>query len=78
MPVMTGDEAIRHIRSSNKPYKDVPIIILTASAMMGARKEMLALGSDDYVPKPLDIVVLESSISEVLNRHMDATPKLAG
>ncbi len=78
MPVMTGDEAIRRIRSSNTSYQDVPIIVLTANAMMGVREEMLAIGADDFVPKPLDIDVLESSIAQIFNRHVNATPKLAG
>ncbi|MEZ6029920.1 MAG: response regulator [Hyphomonadaceae bacterium] len=54
MPVMDGKEAIRRIRSSGQPWKDIPVIALTADAMTGDRERYLSLGMDDYLSKPID------------------------
>jgi hypothetical protein len=54
MPVMDGKEAIRRIRASAEPWREIPVIALTADAMSGDRERYLALGMTDYVSKPLD------------------------
>jgi CheY-like chemotaxis protein len=54
MPIMDGLQATRHIRQAeaadNAPR--LPIIAMTANAMVGMREEYMAAGMDDYVPKP--------------------------
>jgi len=54
MPVMDGQEAIRRIRSSDQPWKDIPVIALTADAMSGDRERYLGMGMSDYISKPID------------------------
>jgi CheY-like chemotaxis protein len=55
MPVMDGKEAIRRIRTSGQPWKDIPVIALTADAMRQAiARSILPLAWDDYVSKPLE------------------------
>lgn len=73
MPVMDGKEAIRRIRTSGQPWKDIPVIALTADAMSGDREKYLALGMDDYVSKPIDARELATKFVGLLKRH-----KLAG
>ncbi len=54
MPEMDGYETIREIRTMNQ-YKDVPILAVTAKAMMGDREKCIAVGASDYISKPVDI-----------------------
>jgi PAS domain S-box-containing protein len=53
MPVMDGLEVTRRIRAG-KTQADIPIIAVTAHAMMGDRDNSIQAGMDDHVTKPLD------------------------
>ena len=57
MPVMDGMETTRAIRSSTIPgfRKDIPIIALTAHAMIGDREKFLDSGMDGYLTKPVNM-----------------------
>ncbi len=59
MPGMDGFAATKAIRGQEKD-RHLPIIALTASAMGGTRERCLAMGMDDYVPKPLRPEALQS------------------
>lgn len=54
MPEMGGLEATAQIRAMDGIKKNIPIIALTAEAMVGDRERLLAAGMNDYVSKPLD------------------------
>jgi len=67
MPEMDGVETAREIRKLDIPYcKDVPLVVLTANAVNGARKELLDSGFCDYVVKPIEIGVLENVLRKYL------------
>ncbi|MGX6646409.1 response regulator [Maricaulaceae bacterium MS644] len=60
MPGLNGEEAIRLIRAMGPPVRDIPILMVTAHAMAGAREAALAAGADDYLAKP---VVLDQMVA---------------
>lgn len=55
MPEMDGFEATREIRKrESKAGKHVPIIAMTANAMLSDRQLCLQAGMDDYISKPIN------------------------
>jgi CheY-like chemotaxis protein len=62
LPEMDGTEILRRIREDSELH-DLPVVALTAHAMVGDREKYLAAGFNDYVAKPiLDMSVLFSTI----------------
>jgi CheY-like chemotaxis protein len=64
MPGMDGYEAIPLIKSLNK-RKGVPVISVTAQAMVGDREKCLEAGADDYIAKPIDMDKLMEVLATV-------------
>jgi signal transduction histidine kinase/DNA-binding NarL/FixJ family response regulator len=54
MPLMDGLTATGEIRKMDAPWKDIPIIALTANAVRGDEQRCLAAGMNDYVSKPIN------------------------
>ena len=72
LPEMDGTEILRRIREDPQLH-DLPVIALTAHAMVGDREKYLAAGFNDYVAKPiLDMSVLFSTIQRWENQGSQA------
>lgn len=66
MPVLDGRAATNQIRAREKGTSShLPIIALTANAMLGDREQYLNIGMDDYVSKPISRKELEAALSRV-------------
>ncbi len=68
MPEMDGFTATRKIRQMIEDRKGkVPIIAITAHALMGDKEKCIAAGMNDYVAKPIAAEKLLSSMDSCLN-----------
>ena len=67
LPVMDGWEATRRLKA-NKDLSSIPVIALTAHAMVGDEEKALAAGCDDYLVKPLEEDKLMAKIEEHLKQ----------
>ncbi|MBF0610357.1 MAG: response regulator [Magnetococcales bacterium] len=65
MPEMDGYAATRAIRET-LGMQDIPIIAMTANAIAGDQEKCLAAGMNDYIPKPVDINRLFSTLAKWL------------
>ena len=65
LPVMDGWEATRRIKGE-AATQSIPIIALTAHAMVGDRDRAIAAGANDYDTKPVDIERLLGKISALI------------
>jgi HAMP domain-containing protein/signal transduction histidine kinase/CheY-like chemotaxis protein len=61
MPVMNGYQTMQAIRKMEK-YQSLPIIAVTAKAMMEDRQKCLDAGASDYIVKPVDTELLLSLV----------------
>ena len=76
MPEMDGIEATRRIRAgeAGEAKRRIPIIAMTARAMIGDREACLQAGMDGYLPKPIELAPLTKEISRWLLPATGVTP----
>ena len=66
MPELDGYETTRRIRQREKDKERVPIIAVTAHAVVDEREKCLEAGMDDFLPKPYTVEALKAKISSWL------------
>jgi two-component system cell cycle response regulator DivK len=66
LPDIDGYECASRIRK-NELIADIPIIALTANAMIGDRERAMAAGCNGYISKPVDIDLLPDQIAAHLH-----------
>jgi len=73
LPGIHGDDVCRELLASIPVPR---ILMLTAAGNVDARVEGLAIGADDYLPKPFDMAELVARIRALGRRPAAATPPI--
>jgi CheY-like chemotaxis protein len=70
LPDIDGVEVTRRLKECGA-FDHVPIVALTANAMVGDRERYLSSGCDGYLQKPLTRASLRETLTEFLSRGQD-------
>ncbi|MCC7699622.1 MULTISPECIES: response regulator [Janthinobacterium] len=62
MPVMDGYQATRKLRQDPR-YSNLPVIAMTANAMVGDKEKCLDAGMNDFIAKPIDVAQLFGTLA---------------
>ncbi|MFX8281905.1 response regulator, partial [Acinetobacter baumannii] len=68
LPELDGFEFCKQLRSSSAPWRDMPVLMLTARGDLTDRVVGLELGADDYLPKPFEPRELAARLQTILRR----------
>ena len=71
MPILSGYDATRKIRELDK---DIPIVALTAAAMIEDKEKVLSCGMNDHLGKPINSDDLYNTIIKYTKKISDKTP----
>lgn len=71
LPVIDGWEAAGRLKSASET-QNIPIIALTAHAMVGDREKAVGAGCDDFDTKPIDLSRLLEKIETLLGNKAQA------
>lgn len=75
MPGIDGLEMARRIRAdADAAVARTPLVAITANVMPGVEEEILAAGCDGYVPKPINIPLLESYLQRFASNARSMPP----
>ncbi|NDJ53037.1 MAG: response regulator [Chloroflexi bacterium] len=72
LPNKDGWTATREIKAE-KSTAHIPVIALTAHAMVGDRERALEAGCDDYMTKPINILELKKKIESYFSSKASST-----
>lgn len=64
MPNMNGTETLHKLKDIKN--FNIPVIVLTADAIVGKKEEYLNEGFDDYLSKPIEI----DTLTDILKKHL--------
>jgi CheY-like chemotaxis protein len=65
LPGMDGFKVLERLKA-DPATSSIPVVALTAQAMVGDREQALAAGFADYVPKPIDTRTLAGTVWSLL------------
>jgi PAS domain S-box-containing protein len=67
MPVLDGYEATRRLRLRPR-LRELPVIAMTANALVGDRRKALAAGMNDHITKPIDMDQMVDTLARWVRR----------
>ena len=67
LPVLNGWEAVRQLKAASET-RAIPIIALTAHAMLGDREKAIEAGCDDFDTKPIELPRLLEKIDRLIGK----------
>lgn len=67
MPLQDGFGVIRELRNDSR-FQDLPVIAVTASAMIGDRERAIAAGFDSYIAKPISLSEVRAQVAALASR----------
>ena len=67
MPLQDGFSVIRELRNDSR-LRSLPVVAVTASAMIGDRERAIAAGFDSYIAKPIDLCEVEAQVATLAAR----------
>ena len=67
MPLQDGFSVIRELRNDSR-FQNLPVVAVTASAMIGDRERAIAAGFDSYLAKPVDLCEVEAQVETLASR----------
>jgi len=76
LPGMEGYSFARQIKA-NDAVRGIPLVAVTALAMVGDRKKVLAAGFDGYIPKPIAPETFVAQMESFLGLDQRSTPPLS-
>ncbi len=68
MPRMNGIELLRRVKSDQR-LRDLPVLMISGLKEEAAVLKCIAEGAEDYLPKPVDTVLLRARIAACLERR---------
>lgn len=77
LPVLDGWEATRRLKAA-AATRQIPVIALTAHAMISDKDKALEAGCDDYDTKPIELDRLLQKMEALLNSGGAPTPEVEG
>ncbi len=78
MPVLDGFAATKAIREQERGTgRRLPIVAMTAHAMLGDRQRCIEAGMDDYIAKPIKMKALLECLAAVAETRVSDDPALA-
>lgn len=78
MPEMDGIEALKHIRGLEDKRGHIPIIALTAFALIGDREKFINKGMDEYISKPIkldELLFMMDKLAAYPEKELEFTEK---
>src|SRR5476649_608210 len=76
MPVMDGYDATRKLREDAR-HAGLPVIAMTANAMVGDKGKCLAAGMNDFIAKPIDVAQLFTTLARWVTVKNPLAPEAA-